>query len=239
MLKRARPLEMTPARVDHQLIVELVKPGARVIDIGCGNGDLLALLEERKRVDGRGMELSQAGVNYSVARGLSVVQGDADEDLVNYPDDAFDYAILSQTLQATWRPKDVLDQLLRIGRHAIVSFPNFGHWRIRMQLLLNGKMPVTPNLPEPWYLSPNIHFCTIKDFLDLCKEVGATVERQVALNAYGRRLGGVPLFLQNIIGEQAVFLLTRERPKRRPKRGGVKRSGPKAPGPVSSLGQGQ
>ena len=139
-----------------------------------------------------------------------MVQGDADRDLINYPDGAFDYAILSQTLQATQRPKYVLEELLRIGRHAIVSFPNFGNWRIRMQLLVEGKMPVTPNLPEAWYLSPNIHFCTIKDFLDLCDEVGADVEQQVALNAYGRRLNGVPLFLQNIIGEQAVFLLTRK-----------------------------
>ncbi|MDX2264290.1 MAG: methionine biosynthesis protein MetW [Hyphomicrobiales bacterium] len=197
------------ARVDLLLIAEMVRPGARVLDVGCGAGELLKLLETTRQVDGRGVELSQTGVNICVAKGLSVVQGDADRDLVNYPDNAFDYAILSQTLQATQRPKYVLEELLRIGRHAIVSFPNFGNWRIRMQLLIEGKMPVTHNLPERWYLSPNIHFCTIKDFLDLCAEVGANVERQVALNAYGRRLGGVPLFMQNIIGEQAVFLLTR------------------------------
>jgi methionine biosynthesis protein MetW len=197
-------------RVDLLLIAEMVEEGARVLDVGCGAGELLKLLEDTKNVDGRGVEISQTGVNFCVAKGLSVVQGDADRDLVNYPDRAFDYAILSQTLQATQRPKYVLEELLRIGRHAIVSFPNFGNWRIRMQLLIEGKMPVTHNLPEAWYLSPNIHFCTIKDFLDLCDEVGARVERQVALNAYGRRLGGVPLFLQNIIGEQAVFLLTRE-----------------------------
>src|SRR5690606_11961525 len=157
-----------------------------------------------KRVEGRGIEISQSGVNFCVAKGLSVVQGDADRDLVNYPDDAFDYAILSQTLQATRRPKHVLEELLRIGRHAIVSFPNFGHWRIRMQFLINGRMPVTRTLPEPWYETPNVHLCTIRDFLELSEAIGARVEKAVALNGNGQRLGfGVPLFLQNLIGEQA------------------------------------
>lgn len=198
-------------RVDLVLISEMVATGSRVIDIGCGDGTLLRILSEIRDVDARGVEISQAGVNQCVARGLSVVQGDADTDLVNYPDGAFDYAILSQTIQATHRPRHVLEQLLRIGRRVIVSFPNFGHWRIRGQVMFKGRMPVTENLPVPWYQSPNIHFCTIKDFLALCDELGAKVERTVALNAYGKPMAfSAPLFMQNLIGEQAVFLLSRK-----------------------------
>lgn len=197
-------------RVDLLLIAEMVDWGSRVIDIGCGDGTLLRILSETRDVDARGVEISQAGVNSCVAQGLSVVQGDADRDLVNYPDAAFDFAILSQTIQATRRPRHVLEQLLRIGRRAIVSFPNFGHWRIRSQVTFRGRMPITPNLPIPWYDTPNIHFCTIKDFMALCADIDAEVERAVALNAYGQRLGfAVPPFMQNLIGEQAVFLLSR------------------------------
>jgi methionine biosynthesis protein MetW len=198
------------SRVDLLLIAEMVAPGARVLDIGCGDGTLLRLLAEKRSVDGRGIELSQAGVNSCVARGLSVIQGDADTDLVHYPDLAFDYAILSQTIQATYSPRHVLEQLLRIGKRAVVSFPNFGHWRVRAQVMFGGRMPTTDNLPDRWYDTPNIHLCTIKDFLGLCKDVGAKVERAVALNAYGRKLGvSMPVFAQNLFGEQAVFLLSR------------------------------
>ena len=198
------------SRIDLLLIAEMVTPGARVLDVGCGDGTLLRLLAEKRGVDGRGIELSQAGVNSCVAQGLAVIQGDADTDLVYYPDLAFDYAILSQTIQATYSPRDVLKQLLRIGRRAVVSFPNFGHWRVRTGLMFGGKMPTTDNLPNRWYDTPNIHLCTIKDFLDLCKDVGAKVERAHALNAYGSKMGvSMPLFMQNLFGEQAVFLLSR------------------------------
>ncbi|MEX2166812.1 MAG: methionine biosynthesis protein MetW [Methyloceanibacter sp.] len=197
-------------RVDLLLIAEMVSANARVLDIGCGDGTLLRLLAEKRGVDARGIELSQAGVNSCVAQGLAVIQGDADTDLVHYPDLAFDYAILSQTIQATYNPRQVLEQLLRIGKRAVVSFPNFGHWRVRAQLLFGGRMPLTDNLPERWYDTPNIHLCTIKDFLGMCEDIGARVERAVALNAYGRKLGvSMPAFAQNLFGEQAVFLLSR------------------------------
>jgi len=204
-----RTANETP-RVDLVLITEMVTPGARVLDIGCGDGTLMRLLAAKRGADARGIELSQAGVNSCVAQGLAVIQGDADTDLVHYPDLAFDYVILSQTIQATYSPRHVLEQLLRIGRRVIVSFPNFGHWRVRTGLMFGGKMPTTDNLPNRWYDTPNIHLCTIKDFLDLCKDVGAKVERAHALNAYGSKMGvSMPLFMQNLFGEQAVFLLSR------------------------------
>ena len=198
-------------RVDHLLIAEMVAQDSRVLDVGCGDGSLLQLLADTKAVDGRGIEVSRERVNACVARGLSVIQGDADSDLADYPDDAFDYAILSLTIQATLRPKEVLEQLLRIGRYAIVSFPNFGHWQVRARLLFTGRMPVTANLPESWYVTPNVHLCTIKDFAELCEAVGARVERSVAFNASGQKLGTwVPLTAHNLLGEKAVFMLTRK-----------------------------
>ena len=197
-------------RVDHLLIAEMVRAGARVLDVGCGDGSLLQLLAQRRQVDGRGIEVAPDRVNACVARGLSVIQGDADRDLQDYPDAAFDYAILSLTIQATRQPKIVLEHLLRIGRHAIVSFPNFGHWNVRRQLLMHGRMPVTSNLPDTWYDSPNSHLCTIKDFAELCETVNARVERKVAFNAWGQQLGTwLPLTAHNFLGERAVFLLTR------------------------------
>lgn len=198
-------------RVDHLLIADMVRRGSTVLDVGCGDGALLQLLADTKEVDGRGMEISRERVNACVAQGLSVIQGNADQDLDAYPDKSFDYAILSLTLQATQRPRIVLENLLRIGKHAIVSFPNFGHWSIRLKLLWNGRMPVTPNLPEAWYDSPDSHLCTIVDFVDLCREIGATIERSAAFNVHGRQLStrGALFDLQNLFGEKAVFLLRR------------------------------
>jgi methionine biosynthesis protein MetW len=201
---------MSDVRIDLSLIADMVEPGARVLDIGCGDGALLDLLATRRGVDGRGIELSREGVSDCVARGLAVIQGDADTDLGDYPDDAFDYVILSQTIQATRAPRRVLEQMLRVGRRAIVSFPNFGHWRIRAELAFRGRMPVTDNLPEAWYDTPNIHFCTIRDFVRLCDEVGAVTERAAALDAAGREVGvKAPWWFWNLFGQQAVFLLRR------------------------------
>jgi len=209
------PLEINAdaafARVDLLNLASMVEPGSRVLDVGCGDGSLLRLLAEKRNVDARGIELSQSGVNLCVAKGLSVIQGDADTDLVYYPDGSFDYVILSQTLQAMRQPRIVIEHMLRIGRRAIVSFPNFGHWKIRLQLLANGRMPVTKNLAYTWYETPNIHFCTINDFIALVDELGATIEQASALDRLGRPVEmTLPRAMWNLFGEQAVFVLSGE-----------------------------
>ena len=201
-------MSVPDTRIDYAIIEDFVPHGARVLDVGCGRGELLALLETRKGVDGRGLELSQDGVNEAVARGLSVIQGDADTDLATYPDGSFDVVILSQTLQATQAPKKVLEELLRIGKRVIVTIPNFGNWRARFHLLLRGEMPVTKALPYSWYDTPNIHFCTLRDFIGLAGEVGATIEEAAALNAEGQRLAlNAPWAIWNLIGAQGIFIL--------------------------------
>ena len=208
--KTVAEVPSTPGiRIDLQLIADMVAAKSRVLDVGCGDGSLLDYLVHFKQVDGRGMEISQAGVNACVRQGLSVIQGNADVDLKDYPSDAFDYVILSQTLQATRKPHQVLRQLVRIGRRAIVSFPNFAHWRVRWQLMANGRMPVTESMPLQWYDSPNIHFCSILDFIALCRELGIVVERGLAISQTGKPRPIRSNALANLFGEQGLFLLRR------------------------------
>ncbi len=197
-------------RIDLKLVADMIEPGSRVLDVGCGDGELIDYLNRVKQADGRGIELGMEGVNACVAAGLPVIQGDADTDLSDYPDNAFDYVILSQTLQATRAPRDVLANLVRIGRHAIVSIPNFAHWRVRWQIAVHGRMPVNETLPYQWYDTPNIHFCSIRDFVRLCDDMGIVVERAIALDHRGRtRRFGRSFFAANMFGEHAVFLLRR------------------------------
>ncbi len=187
-------------RSDYAIIGELIQPGSRVLDLGCGEGELLAWLAVNKRVDARGVELSGARVQKAITRGVSVYQGDILEALLDYPDRAFDYVILSQTLQETREPLRVLREMLRVGREGIVAFPNFGHWSARLSHLFTGRSPRTRLFPYSWYDSPNIHFLTIEDFATLAREEGWAVERSIFLA--GRRR--VP-FLANLLAEVAVF----------------------------------
>ena len=197
---------MSLLRPDLAIIADHVAPGSRVLDVGCGDGALLAALRNERGCDARGMEIDAANVAHCVGLGLSVIQGDADKDLAIYPDRSVDYAILSQTLQTTHRPDLVLDHLLRIGRKAFVSFPNFAHWRVRLSLLWGGKMPVTRLLPVAWYETPNIHHLTIADFRDHVAARGIVVEQAWFLS--GDRLCSPAA--ANFRAEHAVFLISRD-----------------------------
>lgn len=204
----ARPLPLL--RGDLAMVADLIEPGSRVLDVGCGEGELLAHLARAKSVDGRGIELSQSGVNACVRHGLSVIQGDADSDLAAYPSGSFDYVVLSQTLQATRNPRMVIEHLVRIGRRAIVSFPNFGHWKIRLHILVTGRMPVTHLLNHSWYDTPNIHLCTIRDFVALTAALGVAIDKSVTLDRAGRPFSLDPRgSLANLLAEQGLFMLSR------------------------------
>lgn len=194
---------MTMLRPDLQIIADNIAPGSRVLDIGCGDGALMAALRDHKDCDARGLEIDPANVAAAVAKGLSVVQGDADADLSAYPDASFDYAVLSQTLQTTHRPDEILAELLRIGQQAFVSFPNFAHWRVRMSLLFGGRMPVTRLLPERWYDTPNIHHVTIDDFRALVRDGHLSQQGQWFLSGDKQTGRG----MANLLAEHAVFLL--------------------------------
>lgn len=210
----AEPQNNGTIRADLQIVADMIEPECRLLDIGCGDGALLAYLARNKNVDGRGIELGMAGVNACVSSGLSVIQGDADTDLNDYPNDAFDYVVLSQTLQATRAPREVLANLLRIGRQAIISFPNFGYWRVRLSLLTKGRMPQTDILPDQWYETQNIHFCTIKDFVVLCREMEIEIDQSIVLDNQGRARnltspGSSGRVSGNLTGELAIFVLSK------------------------------
>ncbi|GHF11760.1 hypothetical protein GCM10017044_02010 [Kordiimonas sediminis] len=196
----------TILRPDLKLIANMVEDGSSVLDVGCGEGDLLDYLVKEKSVDGRGMELSQEGVNVCVSKGLFVIQGDADNDLVHYPDNSFDYVILSRTLQAVYKPRDVLVDLLRLGKKAIVTIPNFGQWRVRMSLLFSGRMPVTKSLDQTWYNTENIHFCTILDLIDLIEAEGFVIRQFTPYMRDGTATRPNPR-LANLFADQALFLI--------------------------------
>lgn len=189
-------------RSDYAIISEWIEPDTRVLDLGCGEGDLLEWLAENKGVEARGIEIDARKVQRAIARGVSVYQGDIDQGLADYPDLSFDYVILSQTLQETRRPLHVLREMLRVGRRGIVAFPNYGHWSVRCALLLKGRAPVTHCFPYQWYDSPNIHFLTIKDFHDLARRQSWIIEREIFLSGHysGR-------WLANLLAEVGVFLI--------------------------------
>ena len=191
-------------RRDYAIIGDIVPPGSRVLDLGCGDGALLEWLATNKKVDGRGVEIVGAKVQQAIARGVSVYHGDIEQCLADYPDKAFDYVILSQTLQETRRPLDVLNEMLRISHHAIVAFPNFGHWTVRLSHLWSGRAPQTRLFPHDWYNSPNIHFLTVEDFELLAGRQNWQVERRYFLAGH-RTIRTLP----NLLAEVAVFLVTR------------------------------
>ena len=191
-------------RSDYAIIGEIIEPGTRVLDLGCGDGELLEWLASHKKVDARGVELEGAKVQRAIARGVSVYQGDINDGLADYPDAAFDYVILSQTLQEVRHPRSLLREMLRAGRRVIVAFPNFGHWRVRASMLLGGRAPRAPRFPYEWYDSPNIHVLTVLDFESLTQLEGLTVERRYFLSG-SRRV----MLLPNLLAEEAVFLVRR------------------------------
>ena len=195
-------------KIEDDVLAGLIDINSRVLDVGCGDGSLLLHLKKNKRVDGRGIEIDQIKVQESVAKGLAVIEGDAEKDLINYPDTSFDFAILNQSLQQFYDPRKVINELLRIAKNAIVTIPNFGYWKVRLSLLIGGQMPVTKTLPYTWYNTPNLHMCTIKDFSNLCDLDNIKIVKSISVSS--EKISDIQksnLEIKNLVSELGIFLI--------------------------------
>ncbi len=203
---------MSDNKISQNLISSLIKENAKVLDVGCGDGSLLVFLENEKKINGQGLEISHEGVKTCLSKGLSVLQGNADIDLTNFPKKSFDYVILSRTLQATHKPKEVLKEMLRIGKKCIVSIPNFAHWKCRLDLLLKGEMPMTKTLSEPWYQTPNIHLCTIKDFTTICNSLNISIDKAFRISESGsiKSIKKPESFYNNLFSVEGIFVISQK-----------------------------
>jgi len=193
---------------EFQIISELIDNNKRVLDVGCGDGTLMKYLKDNKNIDTRGLEISKKNVQLCISKSLSVIEGNAERDLQQFPDLSFDYVILSQTLQAFYYPEKVIDDLLRVANKAIVTIPNFGYWKVRLHLLLKGTMPITKNLPDEWYNTPNLHMCTIKDFYNFCSKKNIELYKSIALNGEKTsQINKINLNIKNLYSELGIFLI--------------------------------
>jgi|TARA_B110000438_G_scaffold96997_1_gene96112 methionine biosynthesis protein MetW len=194
---------------EFKIISNILPPNCRVLDVGCGDGTLIKALINEKKIDARGIELGKNNVKECISKGLSVIEGNAETELGQFPDKAFDFVILSQTLQAFYQPENVLEQLLRIGNKVIISIPNFGYWQIRAELLFFGKMPVTKSLPYSWHDTPNLHMCSIKDFYQFCEKKKIKINKVIGIN--GEKTSSIykiNLEMKNLLSEVGIFLIS-------------------------------